>query len=174
MYDKEKWLRAADFHGHQCPGLAIGYKAVEAALAKRPTGAAQDEEIVCVTENDTCAADAVQALMGCTFGKGNLVYRPRGKMAFSFYFRASGERLRVCFKDENSQNLDRAAYIDYLLNAPVESLFTFSTPEAPCPERARHFASVACSQCGEKAREDKIRLKDGKPYCLACFDEYDR
>ena len=40
MYDKEKWLRAADFHGHQCPGLAIGYKAVEAALAKRPTGAA--------------------------------------------------------------------------------------------------------------------------------------
>ena len=62
MYDKEKWLRAADFHGHQCPGLAIGYKAVEAALAKRPAGAAQDEEIVCVTENDTCAADAVQAL----------------------------------------------------------------------------------------------------------------
>ena len=90
MYDKEKWLRAADFHGHQCPGLAIGYKAVEAALAKRPAGAAQDEEIVCVTENDTCAADAVQALMGCTFGKGNLVYRPLGKMAFSFYFRESG------------------------------------------------------------------------------------
>ena len=35
MYDKEKWLRAAEFHGHQCPGLAIGFKAVEAALTPR-------------------------------------------------------------------------------------------------------------------------------------------
>ena len=35
MYDKEKWLRAADFHGHQCPGLAIGYKAVEAPVPER-------------------------------------------------------------------------------------------------------------------------------------------
>ena len=174
MYDKEKWLRAAEFHGHQCPGLAIGFKAVEAALTKRPAGAAKDEEIVCVTENDTCAADAVQALLGCTFGKGNLIYHPLGKMAFTFYFRESGESLRVYFKGENNKNLDRAAYMDYLLNAPVEELFAFSQPAAPCPEHARRFASVTCTACGEKAREDKIRLKDSKPYCLACFDEYDR
>ena len=174
MYDKEKWLHAVDFHGHQCPGLAIGYKAVEAACAHCPEGAAKDEEIVCVTENDTCAADAVQALLGCTFGKGNLIYKPLGKMAFSFYFRKSGETLRVYFKDENSKNLERAAYMEYLLNAPVEKLFTFGKPAFPCPERARLFASVACTACGEKAREDKIRLKDGKPYCLSCFNEYDR
>ena len=30
------------------------------------------------------AVDAVQVLTGCTFGKGNLIYRPTGKMAFSF------------------------------------------------------------------------------------------
>lgn len=174
MYDEKKWNRAAEFHGHKCPGLAIGFKAVEAVAAHRPAAAAKDEEIVCVTENDSCAADAVQALLGCTFGKGNLIYKPLGKMAFSFYFRESGTSLRVYFKDENSRNLDRSAYIDYLLNAPADSLFDIGTPSAPCPERARIFRSVPCTGCGEKAREDKIRLKDGNPYCLACFDEYDR
>lgn len=174
MYDEQKWRRAADFHGHECPGLAIGFKAVETALTRCPESAAKDEEIVCVAENDTCAADAVQALLGCTFGKGNLIYKPLGKMAFNFYFRRSGEALRVYFKDENSENLDRAAYMSYILNAPSEALFALGKPAFPFPEKAQHFASVTCASCGEKAREDKIHLRDGKPCCLACFDEYDR
>lgn len=174
MYDEQKWKKAAAFHGHECPGLAIGFKAVEAALSHRPAGSAKDEEIVCVTENDTCAADAVQSLLGCTFGKGNLIYKPLGKMVFSFYFRESGEAVRMYFKGENGQNLDRAAYLDFLLNAPADALFTVTKPSFPLPEKARHFASVTCAACGEKAREDKVRLKDGKHYCLACFDEYDR
>jgi formylmethanofuran dehydrogenase subunit E len=46
-----------------------------------------DEEIVCVTENDARGVDAVQLITGCTFGKGNLLYKGTGKMAFSFYNR---------------------------------------------------------------------------------------
>jgi len=173
MYDKEKWEKAVAFHGHRCPGLAIGFKVCEALSARIPTGAAADEELVCVTENDTCAADAVQSLLGCTFGKGNLIYKPLGKMAFSFYFRDRGEKLRIYFKGENS-GLSREEYMYSLLDAPADALFTFSEPPFALPVRARHFESVTCEKCGEKAREDRIRLDGGRKVCLSCFEEYDR
>jgi len=37
-----------DFHGHSCPGLALGIRAAELALAE--LGRASDEEIVAQTE----------------------------------------------------------------------------------------------------------------------------
>ena len=61
-------------------------------------GPAADEELVCVTENDACGVDAVQVITGCTMGKGNLLYRGTGKMAFSFYCRNSGASVRLCLK----------------------------------------------------------------------------
>lgn len=35
---KELWERAVDFHGHECPGLAIGARACEAAIARMEIG----------------------------------------------------------------------------------------------------------------------------------------
>jgi len=173
MFDIEKWQKAAKFHGHECPGLAIGFKACQALEEHFPTGASVDEELVCVTENDTCAVDAVQSLLSCTFGKGNLIYKPLGKMAFSFYFRKSGESLRLYFKGEN-KGLSREDFKNYLLNAPTEELFDFGKPRIELPENARLFNSITCEDCGEKAREDKIRFQNGKKVCLSCFNEYDR
>ncbi|MBV5307454.1 MAG: formylmethanofuran dehydrogenase, partial [Desulfobulbaceae bacterium] len=31
---KNDWERCVEFHGHSCPGLAIGYRACEAAREK--------------------------------------------------------------------------------------------------------------------------------------------
>ncbi|GAB4436776.1 MAG: hypothetical protein Kow0031_18570 [Anaerolineae bacterium] len=51
MVNAEIVQRAAEFHGHMCPGLAIGLRAAEIAL--REIGPhAQDEEIVAVVETD--------------------------------------------------------------------------------------------------------------------------
>ena len=75
--------KATDFHGPWCPGLAIGVRAAELAL--KEIGKASDEEIVAVVETDMCAVDAIQYLTGCTFGKGNLIYKDYGKTAFTFY-----------------------------------------------------------------------------------------
>ena len=80
--------QATDFHGHWCPGLAIGIRAAEWALKK--LGKTPDEEIVAVVETDMCAVDAIQSLTGCTFGKGNLIHRDYGKSAFTFYPRQDG------------------------------------------------------------------------------------
>jgi len=32
--DKELWKKSVEFHGHECPGLAMGFKACEAAMEK--------------------------------------------------------------------------------------------------------------------------------------------
>ena len=72
------------FHGHSCGGLALGYKACELAAEKLGLHFSEDEEIVAFTETDSCTVDAIQVLLGCTAGKGNLFVNNWGKTAFSF------------------------------------------------------------------------------------------
>lgn len=91
--DPELIKKATDFHGHWCPGLAIGVRAAELAL--REIGKSPDEEIVAVVETDMCAVDAIQYLTGCTFGKGNLIFKDYGKNAFTFYRRRDGKAIRM-------------------------------------------------------------------------------
>ena len=70
--------------------------------------------------------------------------------------------------------MSRAEWLDYILNADTGELFSFGKPVFELPGEAVLFNSVVCEQCGEKAREDKIRLVKGKMLCLGCFKEYDR
>jgi formylmethanofuran dehydrogenase subunit E len=77
------WEKAKSFHGHECPGLAIGVKVCEAVVGKMGVAPAFDEELVCIAENDACGVDAVQALMSCTLGKGNLIYKGTGKQNYT-------------------------------------------------------------------------------------------
>jgi formylmethanofuran dehydrogenase subunit E len=86
------------FHGHSCPGLAIGIRAAEIAL-REMEGVGQSD-LVCVTETDMCGVDAIQFLTGCTYGKGNLIHRDYGKMAFSFYDRENGRGIRLLFNQD--------------------------------------------------------------------------
>ncbi|MDX9714816.1 MAG: FmdE family protein [Dissulfurispiraceae bacterium] len=172
---KTAWERCVEFHGHTCPGLAIGYRAAEAAIQKMGISFSEDEEIVCVTENNACGVDAVQLLTGCSMGKGNLVYRGTGKQAFSFFNRKNGAKLRIVMKRSLSQEgMDRAARQKYILEAPLEELFDFKEPVYEAPEPARLFSSIQCESCSEFAAEPKMRLQDGKKLCLDCISAYTR
>ena len=167
------WEKAVEFHGHECPGLAIGVRAVEAAKAKMGLAFSNDEEIVCVTENDACGVDAIQVLVGCSFGKGNLVYRGTGKQAFTFFNRNTGEGLRLVLKPAQGE-MDREQRQAYLLQADVEEIFEFKKPHFGMPQIARLFNTEICEICGEGAPEHKMRLQEGKKVCLDCFDDYSR
>lgn len=172
--NKQLWDKAVTFHGHECPGLAIGVKACEAAIEKMQIGFSPDEEIVCVTENDACGVDAIQAILGCTLGKGNLLYRGTGKQAFTFFNRKTGAKLRICLKQQKKPDMERAEWQEYLLNAPVDEIFSFSEPKFDLPERARIFPTIICEICGEGAPEHKMHLQDGKTVCADCFKDYSR
>ncbi|HOJ11779.1 MAG TPA: FmdE family protein [Clostridiales bacterium] len=172
--NKQLWDKSVAFHGHECPGLAIGFKACEAAAEKMQLEFSDDEEIVCVTENDACGVDAVQAIFSCTLGKGNLIYRGTGKQAFSFFNRKTGQKFRVCLKPSQNKGMDRDQWKEYLLNSQVDEIFTFSEPKFDLPERARLLKTVVCEICEEGTPEHKAHLQDGKIVCADCFKTYDR
>lgn len=171
--NQEHWDKAKAFHGHECPGLAIGVKACEAAIEKMGLSPAFDEELVCITENDACGVDAVQSLMGCTIGKGNLIYKPTGKQAFTFIRQDNGQAMRFYFKAKNN-GMERSEYQKHLLNAPIEEVFECKKVQVTIPERARLFPSIPCDVCAEAAPEHKIRIQGGKRVCMDCFEDYAR
>ncbi len=170
----ENWEKAKAFHGHECKGLAIGVKVCEAVVEKMGVSPAFDEEIVCITENDACGVDAVQVLMGCTIGKGNLIYKGTGKQAFIFIVRETGKAMRFYLKVKNDDNNGCLKDKNYILNAPVDEIFDCQPVDVSLPERARLFPSISCETCGESAPEHKIRLQQGKKVCLSCYEEYTR
>ena len=96
--EQQLWEKAIAFHGHACPGLAIGVRAATEAIKRLNLSFSEDEEVVCVTENDACGVDGIQAILSCTAGKGNLKFRDTGKMAFSFFNRKNGQKVRMCLK----------------------------------------------------------------------------
>jgi formylmethanofuran dehydrogenase subunit E len=173
--DNKLWEKCVEFHGHECPGLAIGFKACEAARDKLGVSFSKDEEVVCVTENDACGVDAIQVITGCSLGKGNLLYRGTGKQAFTFFRRDTGDRVRMVLNPDFRRNdMDRREKQRLILESPVEAVFDFKEPTFDLPEKARIFATISCEKCGEGAPEHKIRIMEGQRVCLDCFKDYSR
>lgn len=177
VLDLQLWEQAAAFHGHKCPGLAIGFKAVEGAIAELGLNASDprsiDEEVVCVTENDACGVDAVQVLLGCTYGKSNLISRIRGKMAFSFFVRGTDRSVRLLLT-VSKEGMTRQEFQDYLLTTSYKELFSVGKPAYSLPEPARLFPSHPCAKCGENTAEFGLRVQSGQLVCLDCYDAYAR
>ena len=55
----DNFEEAVRFHGHACPGLALGFRAAEIGLAELGLGRSRDEELVAICENRSCAVDAI-------------------------------------------------------------------------------------------------------------------
>lgn len=173
MNNQEIFDQCAQFHGHKCPGLAIGVRAAIEAKRLLNIDFSKDEEVVCVTENDACGVDGIQVVLGCSVGKGNLIFRMRGKQAFSFFNRSTGEGIRLILKELPKLD-NREMKQQYLLEAPFDELFIQMTPDYSMPEEARLFLSVNCEICGESTAEPYLRLDNDKKVCLDCFRQYDR
>jgi len=186
-----------EFHGHSCPGLALGYRLSVFAL-KQLGDRAADEELVAIVENNSCAVDAVQVLTGCTFGKGNLIFRDYGKQVYTFIKRPSGEGISMCVDwkspeetkeekrmwerymngDQSEEVLQtvhnrKSKKIDIILNSGDEELFRVIRGKMDLPEEARIYKSLTCAVCGEKMMEPRARVKDGQIVCIPCFENND-
>ena len=172
--DREQlWEEAVRFHGHSCPGLMIGFRAALYAQKLLNLTFSRDEETVCISENDACGVDAIQVVLGCSIGKGNLLFHMRGKQAFSFYNRESGESIRLILREKPRQ-MTREETMDYYMNCSDEEMFDKKKTTLRLPEEAQIFDSIVCECCGEVAGANWIRIVDGKKICLDCVPEYDR
>ena len=168
------WEKCVAFHGHSCGGLTIGYKAALYAMDLLDISFADNEQVVCICENDACGVDAIQVLLGCSIGKGNLLFHMTGKQAFSFYDRAEGKSVRLVLKPK-PLNLTPEASACYYQNTAYEDLFEVKETKLRLPRKARIFDSYYCDCCGEKTGANWIRLgKDGQKLCLDCYETYNR
>ena len=168
-----KYSEIVRFHGHECPGLAIGYRMARAAMDALHVERSSDEEVVAVVENNACGVDALQCVTGCTFGKGNLLFNDYGKRVYTLYSRLTRKGVRVSFHGAGIRKdlrEDRAALAEYILNAPEEDLLSLTHVVVDEPEPARVHNSVPCSICGEAVMETRLRNVSGKPICIPCAE----
>lgn len=173
MNERELWEKCVAFHGHQCGGLTIGYKAALYAIELLDLHFSDDEQVVSITENDACGVDAIQVILGCSVGKGNLLFHLRGKQAFSFYNRTTGHSVRLVLKDK-PQGMSRQESFAYYQSLVPQDMFTVKETTITLPESARLFQSIKCENCGETTAENMIRLENGRKLCLDCFNAYSR
>ena len=167
------WEKCVAFHGHECGGLTIGYKAALYAIELLNIDFSEDEDVVCVSENDACGVDAIQVILGCSVGKGNLLFHMRGKQAFSFYDRKGDKSVRLVLKPA-PEGMERSETFKYYQSLEPRDMFDVKETTVKLPERARIFKSYTCECCGEKTAESMTRLEDGKKLCLDCYSEYKR
>jgi formylmethanofuran dehydrogenase subunit E len=161
----------ASFHGHKCPGLAIGYRMALAAMKELRVSRSDDEELVAIAENDSCGVDALQYLTGCTFGKGNLIFRDYGKPVFTLFSRTSGKGARVLFLDSalpEELRSNREEKLKYILSAPDEAILSVKPVSIDQPKQAKIYNTLSCNLCHEPVMETRLTSVKGKMLCIPC------
>ena len=194
--DSRDFKKCVEFHGHTCPGLAIGFRAARVAMERLKIRKAPDEEVVAVVETDACGAYAIQVMTGCTFGKGNFIFKNYGKHAFTLSDRKTGRAVRVSLRSEalepdpehlalfekmrkdeaypdeesrlKSLHRERARKI---LEADVQDLFKIEEIALDIPPKARVSKSKACDLCGEPTMVNLLREVEGKNVCIPCVQK---
>lgn len=189
--------RCVEFHGHICPGLIYGYRVAKEAMRLMKLNRAVDEEVVAIAENDSCAIDALQVLLGTAAGKGNLIIRDYGKNAYTIISRLTQQSYRFSRimqyryegKDKNiyhhlesavasgkagedERNHLKRLKIDDLLARPFADIFSTTKMAYTDPLFAPLEPSEACDLCGEMTMKTKLKpLGDGRRICIPCSEK---
>jgi formylmethanofuran dehydrogenase subunit E len=186
--------RCVQFHGHICPGLIYGYRVAKEAKRLMKLRRSVDEEVVAVCENDSCAVDALQVMLGTVAGKGNLIINNFGKNAYTVLNRKKRQAYRFSRKTHydyqgrakrefklldaavtagTASDVDRRELkrlkIDDLLARPFKEIFTTRKVTFKEPSYAPLAPSEPCAVCGEMTMATKmVKLSGGRKVCLPC------
>lgn len=183
---------AIQFHGHICPGLLMGVRASTFALEYLQTDRNIDEELLAIVETNSCGVDAIQAILGCTFGKGSLIYKDYGKTVYTIASHNSGKAVRIAQKFgildtdrftryrelRHKHNLSDAeqAEMEILIGEIFEqimaedffTLFTCEPVDFEFPPRAVIEPSLQCSICQEEVMQSRAINTSRGVICLGC------
>jgi formylmethanofuran dehydrogenase subunit E len=190
----EDLKKCIEFHGHLCPGLVYGYLVAKEAMGLLTLERSKDEEVVVISENDSCAVDALQILLGASAGKGNLILKDYGKNAYTVLSRSDQRAYRFSRKKqyrytgedpEEFHRLDAAISSGTagekekrrhkmlkssdLLSKPFDEVFHTAAVRWVMPPYAPLARSEACAWCGEMTMSTKmVETGDGKRVCIPC------
>jgi formylmethanofuran dehydrogenase subunit E len=170
MEAKELMEKAARFHGHMCPGLAIGVLAAKYIL-EHGFNYSPNEEVVAVVETDNCSIDALQSLLGVSTGKGNLIHQDYGKLNYYFYNRETEKAIKLSvksnvFEDKKKNKHER---IKQLLASKPEKVFNIYEIEYNPPGLAQVEESIPCDICGENTMNSRLMFYNNNSMCIPCY-----
>ena len=165
--------------GHDCAGIVLGTRL--ALLGASELGLAipdREKRLIVTIETGRCAADAIQALTGCTLGRRTLRLADYGRLAATFYDQQTGRAIRVAARGgvrnrvitcdgERREDAQRRTYLEL----PAAEIFTIAEAafelgafDRPGPPLCR----VLCAACGEEVSDARhVRLNE-RDYCRPC------
>ena len=114
----EMLRRAAEFHGHLGPFLAIGVRMGLLATRILKSSGFSDMHVIINTGKNpplSCIIDGIQFATGCTLGKGNITVRDLGDI--SAVFHTKHQTIRIRMKAKTFQSLKNE-----LLNGDPEKM----------------------------------------------------
>jgi len=190
----EDLKKCIEFHGHLCPGLIYGYMVAKTAMDLLKLDRSRDEEVVAISENDSCAVDALQILLGTSIGKGNLILKDYGKNAYTILNRQNKKAYRFSRKKHyqyQGKPKDEFIRLDAaissgtatekekrrhknlkswdLLQRPFDDIFFTEKVDPVMPPYAPLARSEACAMCGEMTMSTKmVEAENGQRICIPC------
>lgn len=183
---------AIQFHGHICPGLLMGVRVADFARQHLDVSPDFDEELLAMVETNSCGVDAIQAILGCTFGKGNLIFKDFGKSVYTIASRDKQRAVRIAQKFKERPEPDSARFrqlnnqmgltdaessekenllgiiFERIMSTPFEELFNWQDVEFEFPEKAQIFPTVQCAVCGEGVMEPRASRSGLGFVCPTC------
>ena len=196
-------IKAAQMHGHYCPGLALGVMATSYAMKKIREDSDGLEDLLAIVETNNCFSDGVQFVSGCSFGNNALIFKDLGKLAVSIVNR-SGKGIRISskpgsrkymknalpefeksyekvVKEKDHSETNISAYKNEgvrkafaTLKLDFNKLFDVNEIHSEIPDYAPSHESYTCNQCGEECMCTRTLRRDGNIFCLECSgDSYD-
>lgn len=123
---------------------------------------------MCIFENDACGVDAIQIMLGCSIGKGNLLFHMTGNRAFSFYNCGTGRSVRLMLR-EKQEGITKEQSFVYYQEREQDELFDIKETQFQLPEQARIFDSCVCGGYGERTGANWVRIQNKKKLCVDCY-----
>ena len=193
---KDYFERGLALHGHRCPAMPMGLRAGAAAMNALGVERAKDGQLLALVElgDDhcaTCFADGVQAITGCTFGKGTIRKLQLGKWGLTLIDKKTQRAVRVSPKAEAMEASKQSDFItqyrsqgipasqvpaevaDPLIARVMDSsddqlLKVGKVVDYAYQDPPHSFSSFVCESCGEMVVEGYGRIKGGKHVCIPC------
>lgn len=150
------WKASVQFHGKECRHLAIGVRVCETALLRLRIDTLDRERLVCVSESDGCAVDAIQVGLGCSIGKKHLLFFNTGRLIFSVYDLKSDNSVRICVRPQIAES---DVSIEEILTMPEERLFYFEQAR-PMTEKVLRKVNRGCEYRGEESQKPLGSIHD--------------
>ena len=178
-------VKAADFHGHLCPGTVIGTRMALAGLREieitDPKGS-QKKDFMVYIETDRCPVDAISVVTGARISRRNLKFLDWGKVAATFVNLKTGKAVRITCPDStkgladhyvdeeygNDKDGRNAKEVAAYKVMPEKELFLIRNVKVEIPPFTKEKYKVACEGCGETVNDHKEVMVNGKVMCRSC------